>query len=173
LAQARVRDCRVDGLQIHGPAPRAAITDLARERSCELIMPPCGAGSLWRRQPHRGEPVAANASAPHGSNGSALSMAQIDDFVSDLDGLRLMKAGCRTRPHLPAGAEIDATAGSCQAQQRGPNRAALARAKSSIISVLLRGRAEFLAHCQHLAAHPHPAADVLVGRVRGLLSRQL
>jgi hypothetical protein len=24
-----VRDCRVDGLQIHGPAPRAAITDLA------------------------------------------------------------------------------------------------------------------------------------------------
>src|SRR5262244_4022657 len=28
-----------------------------------------------------------NASAPHGS-GSALSMAQVDDFVSDLDGLR-------------------------------------------------------------------------------------
>ena len=33
---------------------------------------------------------APNASAPHGSNGSALSMAQIDDFVSDLDGLRLI-----------------------------------------------------------------------------------
>jgi DNA-binding XRE family transcriptional regulator len=30
---------------------------------------------------------APNASAPHGSNGSALSMAQIDNFVSDLDGL--------------------------------------------------------------------------------------
>jgi transcriptional regulator with XRE-family HTH domain len=29
---------------------------------------------------------APNALAPHGSDGSALSMAQIDDFVSDLDG---------------------------------------------------------------------------------------
>ena len=38
---------------------------------------------------------APNASAPHGSNGSALSMAQIDDFVSDLDGLRLIKAFMR------------------------------------------------------------------------------
>jgi transcriptional regulator with XRE-family HTH domain len=36
-----------------------------------------------------------NASAPHGSNGSALSMAQIDDFVSDLDGLRLIGAFMR------------------------------------------------------------------------------
>src|SRR6266576_273978 len=36
-----------------------------------------------------------NASAPHGSNGSALSMAQIDDFVSDLDGLRLIRAFMR------------------------------------------------------------------------------
>jgi transcriptional regulator with XRE-family HTH domain len=33
---------------------------------------------------------APNASAPHGSNGSALSTAQIDDFVSDSDGLRLV-----------------------------------------------------------------------------------
>src|SRR6266536_2198387 len=33
-----------------------------------------------------------NASAPHGSNGSALSMAQIDDFVSNSDGLRLIRA---------------------------------------------------------------------------------
>jgi transcriptional regulator with XRE-family HTH domain len=38
---------------------------------------------------------ASNASAPHGSNGSALSMAQIDDFVSDLDGLRLIGAFMR------------------------------------------------------------------------------
>jgi len=38
---------------------------------------------------------APNASAPHGSNGSALSMAQIDDFVSDLDGLRLIGAFMR------------------------------------------------------------------------------
>jgi transcriptional regulator with XRE-family HTH domain len=38
---------------------------------------------------------APNASAPHGSNGSALSMAQIDDFVSDSDGLRLMRAFMR------------------------------------------------------------------------------
>src|SRR5262249_26281482 len=29
---------------------------------------------------------APNASAPHGSNGSALSMAEINDFVSDSDG---------------------------------------------------------------------------------------
>jgi transcriptional regulator with XRE-family HTH domain len=36
-----------------------------------------------------------NASAPHGSNGSALSLAQIDDFVSDLDGLRLIRAFMR------------------------------------------------------------------------------
>src|SRR5438094_4117583 len=35
---------------------------------------------------------APNASAPHGSNGSALSMAQIDDFVSNSDGLRLIEA---------------------------------------------------------------------------------
>jgi transcriptional regulator with XRE-family HTH domain len=39
-----------------------------------------------------GEP---NASAPHGSNASALSMAEIDDFVSDLDGLRLIGAFMR------------------------------------------------------------------------------
>jgi transcriptional regulator with XRE-family HTH domain len=36
-----------------------------------------------------------NASAPHGSNGSALSMAQIDDFVSDSNGLRLIEAFMR------------------------------------------------------------------------------
>jgi transcriptional regulator with XRE-family HTH domain len=33
-----------------------------------------------------------NASAPHSSNESALSTAQIDDFVSDSDGLRLIRA---------------------------------------------------------------------------------
>src|SRR6516165_4571305 len=43
---------------------------------------------------------------------------------------------------------------------------------------LLEGEAEcgtqlFLAHCKRNAAHPHPAADVLVGGFRGLLSRQL
>src|SRR5262245_62005584 len=38
---------------------------------------------------------APNASAPHGSDGSALSMAQIDDFVSDLDGLKLIRAFMR------------------------------------------------------------------------------
>src|SRR6266699_776948 len=36
-----------------------------------------------------------NASRPHGSNGSALSMAQIDDFVSDSNGLRLIEAFMR------------------------------------------------------------------------------
>jgi transcriptional regulator with XRE-family HTH domain len=35
---------------------------------------------------------APNASAPHDSNGSTLSMAQIDAFISDLDGLRLIRA---------------------------------------------------------------------------------
>ena len=38
---------------------------------------------------------APNASAPHGSNGSALSMAHIDDFVSNSDGLRLIRAFMR------------------------------------------------------------------------------
>jgi transcriptional regulator with XRE-family HTH domain len=38
---------------------------------------------------------APNASTPHGSNGSALSTAQIDDFVSDSDGLRLIGAFMR------------------------------------------------------------------------------
>src|SRR5215510_11877569 len=38
---------------------------------------------------------APNASAPDGSNGSELSLAQIDDFVSDLDGLRLIRAFMR------------------------------------------------------------------------------
>ena len=33
--------------------------------------------------------------APHGSHGSALSAAQIDDFVSDSDGLRLIRAFMR------------------------------------------------------------------------------
>jgi hypothetical protein len=28
-----------------------------------------------------------------------------------------------------------------------------------------------LAHCKHLAAHSHPAADMLIGGVRGHLSR--
>ena len=37
---------------------------------------------------------APNALVPHGS-GSALSMAQIDDFVSDSDGLRLIRAFMR------------------------------------------------------------------------------
>src|SRR5262249_6524402 len=35
---------------------------------------------------------APNASAPHGSNGSALSMGQINDFISDSDGLGLIGA---------------------------------------------------------------------------------
>ena len=38
---------------------------------------------------------APNASAPHASNESALSMAEIDDFVSDSDGLRLIGAFMR------------------------------------------------------------------------------
>src|SRR5215831_13237877 len=38
---------------------------------------------------------APNAAAPHGSDRSALSMAQIDDFVSDSDGLRLIGAFMR------------------------------------------------------------------------------
>ena len=38
---------------------------------------------------------APNASAPHGSNKSALSVAQIDDFVSNPDGLRLIGAFMR------------------------------------------------------------------------------
>ena len=38
---------------------------------------------------------APNASAPHDSHGSELSMAQIDDFVSDSNGLRLMRAFMR------------------------------------------------------------------------------
>jgi len=38
---------------------------------------------------------APNPSAPHGSNGSALSMAEINDFISDSDGLRLIRAFMR------------------------------------------------------------------------------
>ena len=38
---------------------------------------------------------APNVSAPHGSSGSTLSMAQIDDFVSSSDGLRLIGAFMR------------------------------------------------------------------------------
>jgi transcriptional regulator with XRE-family HTH domain len=38
---------------------------------------------------------APNASAPHGSNGIALSMVEIDDFVSNSDGLRLIGAFMR------------------------------------------------------------------------------
>src|SRR5262245_50921000 len=35
---------------------------------------------------------APNALAPHDPSGSALSMAEIDDFISDSDGLRLIRA---------------------------------------------------------------------------------
>src|SRR5262249_50774067 len=38
---------------------------------------------------------APNASAPRGSHGSALSIAQIDDFLSDSSGLRLIGAFMR------------------------------------------------------------------------------
>jgi hypothetical protein len=38
---------------------------------------------------------APNASAPHGSNKSEPWMAQIDDFVSNPDGLRLIEAFMR------------------------------------------------------------------------------
>jgi transcriptional regulator with XRE-family HTH domain len=38
---------------------------------------------------------APTASAPHGSVGSALSVTQIDDFISDSDGLRLIGAFMR------------------------------------------------------------------------------
>jgi transcriptional regulator with XRE-family HTH domain len=38
---------------------------------------------------------APNASAPHGSNGSTSSMAEINDFISDSDGLRLIRAFMR------------------------------------------------------------------------------
>ena len=38
---------------------------------------------------------APNALAPHGSSGSELSMAEIDDFVSNPDGLRLIRAFMR------------------------------------------------------------------------------
>jgi transcriptional regulator with XRE-family HTH domain len=38
---------------------------------------------------------APNASAPHGSHKSALSIAQIDDFVSDPNGLKLIGAFMR------------------------------------------------------------------------------
>jgi transcriptional regulator with XRE-family HTH domain len=38
---------------------------------------------------------APNTSAPDGSNVSALSVAQIDDFISDSDGLRLIGAFMR------------------------------------------------------------------------------
>src|SRR6516162_218261 len=38
---------------------------------------------------------APTASAPHGSNRSALSMADIDDFVSNSDGLKLIGAFMR------------------------------------------------------------------------------
>src|SRR5262249_14561046 len=38
---------------------------------------------------------APNASAPHGSNGSTLSMAEINNFISDPDGLRLIGAFMR------------------------------------------------------------------------------
>jgi transcriptional regulator with XRE-family HTH domain len=47
---------------------------------------------------------APNASAPHGSNGSALSMAHIDDFVSNSDGLAGM---IKTTPNKIIGQAAD------------------------------------------------------------------
>jgi transcriptional regulator with XRE-family HTH domain len=57
---------------------------------------------------------APNALAPHGSDGSALSMAQIDDFVSDRDGLRLIGAFMRIDNARPAAQDRDARARNCR-----------------------------------------------------------
>src|SRR5215471_3670946 len=54
---------------------------------------------------------APNALAPHDSSGSALSMAEIDDFVSDLDGLRLMRAFMRINAALRRGMLVQEIAG--------------------------------------------------------------
>src|SRR5262245_28616500 len=56
-----------------------------------------------------------NAPAPHGSNnGSALSMAQIDNFVSEGDGLRLIRAFMRIDNFAPAAQDRDARARNCR-----------------------------------------------------------
>src|SRR5262245_44956658 len=57
---------------------------------------------------------APNASAPHGSNKSELWMSQIDDFVSDPDGLRLIEAFMRIDNAPHAAQDRDARAGNCR-----------------------------------------------------------
>jgi transcriptional regulator with XRE-family HTH domain len=57
---------------------------------------------------------APNASASHGSHGSALSMAHIDDFVSNSDGLRLIGAFMRIDNAGPAAQDRDARARNCR-----------------------------------------------------------
>jgi transcriptional regulator with XRE-family HTH domain len=60
-----------------------------------------GASRLWQISQILQVPAsfffegAPNALAPHGSIGGALSMAEIDDFISDSDGLRLIGAFMR------------------------------------------------------------------------------
>jgi len=56
---------------------------------------------------------APNALAPHGS-GSALSMAQIDDFISDSDGLRLIGAFMRIDNAALRRRDRDARARNCR-----------------------------------------------------------
>ncbi|HVI67197.1 MAG TPA: hypothetical protein VM910_32165, partial [Bradyrhizobium sp.] len=56
---------------------------------------------------------APNASAPHGSDGSTLSMAEINDFISDSDGLRLIRAFMRI-DNRPAAQDRDTRARNCR-----------------------------------------------------------
>ena len=57
---------------------------------------------------------APSASAPRGSHGRALSIAQIDDFVSDSNGLRLIGAFMRIDNAGPAAQDRDARARNCR-----------------------------------------------------------
>ena len=57
---------------------------------------------------------APNASAPHGSNESKQWVAQIDDFVSDPDGLRLIEAFMRIDDAALRRRIVDARARNCR-----------------------------------------------------------
>jgi hypothetical protein len=88
--------------------PKAQITQMAVQKMQVVVQKTtfpqtARAGRLIRRRIRTRLPTcrsmgfggAPNASAPHGSNGSTLSMAEIDDFISDSDGLRPIRAFVR------------------------------------------------------------------------------
>src|SRR5262249_86653 len=103
------------------------------------------------------------------------SESEMKSLISAIDNaLRLEPCGAEA---FGAPSKKNST-GTCRIWEICCNRLAGDAGGASLVFLhLLEAETEggnqvFLAHCKQNTAHPHPAADVPVGGVRGLLSRQ-